>query len=210
MRSALIVSLIVGASFSVSSAAQSGVNTFTSAVIDNAYVRVYRTAANSLARIEHGPGVVVAVESGPESGHAVWLDDDAAPPRSFDMRGDVVVVQPREKRRSPPPPSASKPGEATFTGMSFKPMFENDRVSVIRARMEVGAREGVHTHASDTIVIHLSGGEIEDTANGRTAINRWKRGDVELEEMGSSHSARNLGGVVDVVLVALKPAGSQD
>ena len=30
--------------------------------------------------------------------------------------------------------------------------------------MEVGAREGFHTHGSDTIVVHLSGGEIEDTA----------------------------------------------
>jgi hypothetical protein len=36
-------------------------------------------------------------------------------------------------------------------------------------------------------------------------VNRWKRGDVEFESLGSSHSARNVGGAVDVVLVALKP-----
>jgi quercetin dioxygenase-like cupin family protein len=89
--------------------------------------------------------------------------------------------------------------------MSFTPLFDNDRVSVLRARMEVGAREGVHTHASDTIVVHLSGGEIEDTADGKTVVNRWQRGDAEFEAFGSSHSARNVGGAVDVVLVALKP-----
>ena len=89
--------------------------------------------------------------------------------------------------------------------MSFVPLFENSRVSVLRARMEVDAREGVHTHGSDTIVVHLSGGQIEDTANGKTIVNRWKPGDVEFESRGSSHSARNISHPVDVVLVALKP-----
>jgi quercetin dioxygenase-like cupin family protein len=89
--------------------------------------------------------------------------------------------------------------------MSFNPLFENDQVRVIRARMDVGAREASHTHGSDTIVVHLSGGEIEDTANGKTTVNRWKHGDIELEARGSSHSARNVGKAVDVVLVALKP-----
>ena len=80
----------------------------------------------------------------------------------------------------------------------------NDKVRVIRARMEVGAKEAFHTHASDTVVVHLSGGEIEDTANGKTVVNKWKPGDVEYEARGSSHSARNVGRPVDVVLVALK------
>ena len=84
-------------------------------------------------------------------------------------------------------------------------LFENERVKVLRARMDVGAQEGVHTHASDIVVIHLSGGTIEDTANGKTKVNHWKHGDVEFEGRGSSHSARNLGPAVDVVLVTLKP-----
>jgi quercetin dioxygenase-like cupin family protein len=89
--------------------------------------------------------------------------------------------------------------------MTFKTLFENERVTVIRARMEVDAREGHHTHRSDTIVVHLSGGTIEDTANGTTTVHRWMPGDVEFEVRGSSHSARNVGPAVDVVLVALKP-----
>ena len=112
---------------------------------------------------------------------------------------------PRQAAATAQPPAGSKPGEGTFTGMSFKQILENDRLTAIRARMEVGARESFHTHGSDTLVVHLSGGEIEDTANGKTVVNRWKPGDVEFEGRGTSHSARNLGGPVDVVLVSLKP-----
>jgi len=176
-------------------------------VLDNARVRVYRANAGSLTGVDHGPAVVVSLEDSPgaQAGSAVWAEDAATPSRTSQLRGSIVIVQPRLHAETAAPPAGSKPGDAPFTGMSFKPMFENDRVAVIRARMEVGAREGFHTHGSDTIVVHLSGGTIEDTANGKTVVNRWTRGDVEFEGIGSSHSARNVGGAVDVVLVALKP-----
>ena len=177
-------------------------------VLDNPRVRVYRTAAGALTRLPHGPAVVVALEDSPgsDAGSAIWLEDAAAPAGTSRLHGAVVVVQPRRAPPSPAPPAGSKPGDAPFTGMSFRPVFENDRVSVLRARMEIGAREGLHSHGSDTIVVHLSGGEIEDTADGKTVVNRWQRGDVEFEGRGTSHSARNAGGAVDVVLVALKPS----
>jgi quercetin dioxygenase-like cupin family protein len=183
-------------------AAQSG-QAAARALIDNARVRVYRASAGPIAGVEHGPAVVVSLDDS-SLGSAVWVDDAAAPQAASHLHGTIVVVQPRG-HRPPSPPAGSKPGEAPFTGMSFTPVFENDRVSVIRARMEVGAREAFHTHGSDTLVVHLSGGEIEDTADGKTVVNRWKRGDVEFEAFGSSHSARNTAGAVDVVLVALKP-----
>jgi quercetin dioxygenase-like cupin family protein len=177
-------------------------------VIDNPRVRIFRTTAGLLSGVDHGPAVVVALEdgAGTKAGTAVWVDDAAAPTVIGGMKGEIVIVQPRRHSSQAPPPAAagSGPGEAQFIGMSFTPMFENDRVSTIRARMEVGAREGFHTHGSDTIVVHLSGGEIEDTADGKTVVNRWKRGDVEFEGLGSSHSARNIAGAVDVVLVVLK------
>jgi quercetin dioxygenase-like cupin family protein len=176
-------------------------------VLDNARVRVYRATAGSLAGVDHEPAVVVSLDDRPgaKAGSAVWLEDAAAPPSTATVRGSILIVQPRGGDAVAPPSAGSKPGDAPFTGMSFNPIFENDRVSAIRARMEVGAREGFHTHRSDTIVVHLSGGEIEDTSDGKTVVNRWKRGDVEFEGLGTSHSARNVGGAVDVVLVALKP-----
>jgi quercetin dioxygenase-like cupin family protein len=177
----------------------------TSPVLENPRVRVYRTSAGALTGVAHGPAVVIALDNaaGVKMGGAVWVPDAAAPSPTT---GSIVIVQPlRAPRSTRPPVAGSKPGDAPFVGMSFNPIFENDRVSVIRARMEVGAREGFHTHGSDTIVVHLSGGEIEDTADGKTVVNRWTPGDVEFEGLGSSHSARNVGGAVDVVLVALKP-----
>ncbi|HKB13369.1 MAG TPA: hypothetical protein VKD69_22040 [Vicinamibacterales bacterium] len=172
-------------------------------LVDNPRARVSRGPADSRGQLEHAPAVIISLEAA-DLGHAVWVDDAAAPSSGGLRRGAIVVVQPRG-RRAASPSAGSRPGEAPFTGMSFTPVFENERVSVIRARMEVGAREGFHTHGSDTIVVHLSGGEIEDTADGKTVVNRWSRGDVEFEAFGSSHSARNVGGAVDVVLVALKP-----
>lgn len=157
--------------------------------------------------VAHGPGVVVWLDgtATEKPGRAVWVDDAAVPPPEGAGRGPIAIIQPLARAASAAPPSASKPGEAPFTGMSFVPEFENTRVSVLRARMDVDAREGFHTHASDTVVVHLSGGEIEDTANGKTKVNRWKPGDVEFEAQGSSHSARNISHAIDVVLVALKP-----
>jgi quercetin dioxygenase-like cupin family protein len=178
----------------------------TSPVLQNPRVRAYHITDGSLAGVAHAPGVVVTLDDGPgaKAGSAVWAEDTALAAKATGR--SIVIVQPLRGGHAPAPPaSASKPGDAPFTGMSFKPLFENDRVSVLRARMEVGAKEGFHTHASDTIVVHLSGGEIEDTADGKTAVKRWKHGDVEFESLGSSHSARNVGGAVDVVLVALKP-----
>jgi quercetin dioxygenase-like cupin family protein len=180
----------------------------TAPVLENPRVRAYRSTDGSLDGVAHGPGVVISIADAPgmKAGTAVWAEDAAVRASATPPRGSIVIVQPlRQAGAKTPPPTGSKPGDAPFTGMSFNPIFENDRVSVIRARMEVGAREGFHTHGSDTIVVHLSGGEIEDTAGGKTVVNRWKPGDVEFESLGSSHSARNVGGAIDVVLVALKP-----
>jgi quercetin dioxygenase-like cupin family protein len=203
MISTALASAMGGSPANTSLTAAPAVQSDQRPIVDNAHVRVYRTSADALGKVPHGAAVVVSIDgrSG-EIGKAVWAEDAA----SFAANGrhTVVVVQPREPRTSPPPPGATRPGEATFTGMSFTPIFDNDRVSVIRARMDVGAREAFHTHRADTIVVHLSGGEIEDTAGGRTVVNRWQPGDVEFEELGSSHSARNTGGAIDVVLVALK------
>jgi quercetin dioxygenase-like cupin family protein len=178
-------------------------------VLDNPRVRIFKTRGPSLTGVEHKAGVVVPLDDGArrKTGDAYWAADagTSAEP-SGGEKGSFIIVVPTDGAPAAPAPAAgSKPGEAVFTGMSFNTLFENEKVTVMRARMDVGAREGQHTHGSDTIVVHLSGGSIEDTANGNTVVNRWKHGDVEFEGIGSSHSARNVGPAVDVVLVALKP-----
>jgi quercetin dioxygenase-like cupin family protein len=174
-------------------------------VLDNARVRVFKTTGASLAGVAHRTGVAVPLEDGPtrNKGDAYWAAEKES---AGTDPGPIVFVEPKPfTAAAPPSQTGAKPGDAPFVGMSFKTLFENATVTAIRARMDVGAREGLHTHASDTIVVHLSGGAIADTANGTTSMNRWKPGDVEFESRGSSHSARNVGQAVDVVLVVLRP-----
>jgi quercetin dioxygenase-like cupin family protein len=179
-------------------------------LLDKPQVRIFRTTDNALSGVDSGPGVVIALDDAPGSkaGTAVWMDN-VRNQGKVTFGGALVVVQPRRVTQPPPvatpAPSPATPGASAFVGMTFNQLFENDMVRVTRARMDVGAREGFHTHGADTIVVHLSGGEIEDTADSKTVVNRWKRGDVEFEARGSSHSARNIGQAVDVVLVSLKP-----
>jgi len=179
-----------------------------SVVLDNARVRAIATTRSALAPLgRRTTGVVIPLRdtSDRKAGEAFWAAEAALPEDAGEAgRVPVVIIEPKDAAASPAPPNATLPGGAQFTGMSFTPIFENDKVRVLRARMEVGASEGLHTHGSDTVVVHLSGGEIEDTANGKTVVNRWKPGDVEFEARGSSHSARNVGKPIDVVLVALK------
>jgi len=171
------------------------------AVLNNARVRVVKIqGGGKIAGAPLRPSVIVQIDTG----DARWSADPAADVAAADAQKTLVVVQPTGAPGRPAPAQSSQPGGVQFTGMSFKPVFENETLRVIRARMDVNAREGFHTHAADTIVVHLSGGEIEDTADGRTVVNRWKPGDIEFEAAGSSHSARNVGNAVDVVLVALK------
>ncbi len=170
-------------------------------VLDNPQVRVFKTSDASRAGVDSRAGVVVPLEH-PE--RTAWADDVSKPSPGED--GELVIVVPKHVGAPAPEAPGSQPGQAPFVGMSFKSLLQHGNVSVLRARMDVGAREGFHTHASDTVVVHLSGGEIEDTAEGATKVNRWKHGDVEFEARGSSHSARNVGQAVDVVLVALGPS----
>lgn len=176
-------------------------------VLENARVRVWKVTT-APAVFGHPDAVFVAIEGDAKrkAGDAYWsrLPDGAGP----NVVGTFVIVEPKDSASAPTPkppvadPAAAKP---VFKGMSFVPLFENDRVKVIRGRMDVGAQEGFHTHESDIVLVHLSGGTIEDTADGKTKVNRWKHGDVEFEGRGSSHSARNLGPAVEAILVTLKP-----
>ena len=200
MRKSLTVAACLAASTSLAGPP-------TAIVLENARVRVWKVNT-APAVFGHQKAVFVVLEddAARKTGDAYW--SEAPPSAGPGDVGSFVIVEPKEA----PPTAAPSPSEAgrtpdkpVFIGMSFKPLFENERVSVLRARMDVGAQEGFHTHASDIVVIHLSGGTIEDTANGKTQVNHWKHGDVEFEGRGSSHSARNLGPAVDVVLVILKP-----
>jgi quercetin dioxygenase-like cupin family protein len=180
-------------------------------VLDNARVTVVR--ANSVLPVADYPAAVVVVlkdDLSHKAGDAYWSGDPAA--RQGGDGGDlrsIMIVAPKKPAEpaaaTTPEAGPKKPGPSPFVGISFQPLFENDQVSVVRGRMEVGAQEAAHTHGADIVLIHLTGGAIEDTADGVTKVNRFKNGDVEFEARGSSHSARNVGPALEAILVTLKP-----
>jgi quercetin dioxygenase-like cupin family protein len=170
-------------------------------------VRVWKvTTAPAVFGARDAVFVAIEDDAKRKAGEAYWsrVPEGAGP----NVVGTFVIVEPKDSPPTPTPKaSAADPAAANpvFTGMSFVPLFENGRVNVIRGRMDAGAREGFHTHASDIVLVHLTGGTIEDVADGQTKVKRWKHGDVEFEGRGSSHSARNLGPAVEAILVTLKP-----
>src|SRR5712671_1125307 len=103
----------------------------TSPILENPRVRAYRSTNGSLTGVAHGPGVVISLEDAPgtKAGDAVWVEDAAAPAATRSARGSLVIVQPlRPAHPMPQPAAGSKPGDAPFTGMSFRQLFENDQV----------------------------------------------------------------------------------
>src|SRR5882672_6934758 len=96
-----------------------------SPVLENPRVRAYRATDGALTGVSHGAGVVISLEDTPgvKAGNAVWVEDAAVAPASPSARGSMVIVQPlRPVRATPQPAAGSKPGEAPFTGMSFRPI----------------------------------------------------------------------------------------
>src|SRR5262245_55520564 len=98
-------------------------------VLDSPRVRVFRTADGSFAGVDNGPSVVISLDSAT----AVWMDNVVSQGQTT-VAGSLIIVQPRSAPAAPaaaaPAPPGSAPGESPFKGMSFTPVFENDRVRV--------------------------------------------------------------------------------
>jgi quercetin dioxygenase-like cupin family protein len=71
-------------------------------------------------------------------------------------------------------------------------LFENDRVSVSKERFPGTARgDDFHAHPTDTVIVYLSGGEMDGTT-GR-APSRARRGQVDVLPAYTLHRFTNLG-----------------
>src|SRR5262245_10111871 len=111
-------------------------------VLDKPQVRIFRTTDNALSGVDSGPGLVIALDdvAGSKAGTAVWVDNVLSQGKAA-FGGSLVVVQPRRVAQAPrvtmPAPPAAAPGSSPFVGMTFNRMFENEMVTVTRARMDV-------------------------------------------------------------------------
>jgi quercetin dioxygenase-like cupin family protein len=91
-------------------------------------------------------------------------------------------------------------------GVSRQPLVENERVTVARLTMQPGAREEVHTHPFDAVVVQLTAGTVEMTVAGERTAGPLDAGRVWFIAKGVPHAAANIWSEsFDVVTVALKP-----
>jgi quercetin dioxygenase-like cupin family protein len=73
------------------------------------------------------------------------------------------------------------------------PVFENDRVRAYRLSLAPGEVIGTHTHPFPGVVVTLTAGEIEVTADGKSVRHPVKENDVSWRAGGVTHSIRNVG-----------------
>ena len=182
------------------------------AVLDNARVRVYRTTAGSSPASTHGPA---------RRDRARRCARRRRPGRRLGGGRRGASRRRRHERRPsssssrgarPAPPSQSagrsKPGDAPFTGMSFNRSSRTIACRVF-ARAWRSGRAKASTRTAPTrrrAPVRRRDRGHRRRQDGREPLEARRR--RVRRSRGSSHSARNVGGAVDVVLVALKPVAS--
>ena len=75
----------------------------------------------------------------------------------------------------------------------LEPVLENDRVRVYRTSLAPGEVQATHTHPFPSVVVTITAGDIEVTANGKTVRHPVKDDDVSWQAAGVTHSVKNVG-----------------
>jgi hypothetical protein len=89
-------------------------------------------------------------------------------------------------------------------------VFENEHVRVIQARASHGWKSAPHSH-QPMLVVNLGSGRQKVTwADGSTQIIDLKPGAVVWQADGFDHSWELLAGEVDVILVEVKSAATEE
>ena len=73
------------------------------------------------------------------------------------------------------------------------PILENDRVRVYRLSLAPGEAVGMHTHPLPGLVVTITAGEIEVTADGKPVTHPVKSNDVSWRAGAVTHSIKNVG-----------------
>jgi quercetin dioxygenase-like cupin family protein len=90
-------------------------------------------------------------------------------------------------------------------GISRTQLLDNDRVMVARLKLEPGAREPVHTHPFDAVVVQLTAGDVEMKVGGELGRGRMEPGRVWYIPRETPHSGANVGtAFFELVTVAVK------
>ena len=84
-------------------------------------------------------------------------------------------------------------------------IIDNPRVTVMRLTAEPGAREEVHTHPYDVVVVQLTRGDLEMTVGSEKVSGTRDPGFSMFIAKGTPHAAANVGKTpFDVIVTVIK------
>lgn len=100
---------------------------------------------------------------------------------------DVVTIalKPTRKRGGQQPPTGAR------AGISRTPLLDNSEARVARAAFEPGAREPVHSHPFDMVIVQLDPGRMEVLVGEDRTIKQYATGDVVFLPRDVPHSVAN-------------------
>lgn len=221
MRNRLILALVLASSALDHSTAQESPTP--RSVLENGAVSVSRYALAPGARLQPRPHAFVAVviqlsagdveltsgtdrsSRGNEAGHSWFIAKGAE--YTVINRGaaacDLMVVaakQPMSPRSNAPVPATPVPA-----GISRTALIENDESRVVRVRFDPGAREELHSHAFDLLVVQLTPGRVETRLGEETTAKDLERADVIFLPKDVPHAVGNSGRApYEILSVAIK------
>jgi len=103
---------------------------------------------------------------------------------SFDVV--TIAIKPTRRRGGEQPPTAARPG------ISRTPVLDNSETRVARAVFDPGAREPVHTHPFDMVIVQLESGRMDVQVGEDRTTREHAVGEVVFLPRDVAHSVANV------------------
>ena len=114
---------------------------------------------------------------------------------------DIVTVALKPER----PPGGSQPAAQSPPGITRVPLLDNAEARATRVTFAPGAREPVHSHPFDMVVVQITPGRMEVLVGGRKEAKDYAAGEAVWLPRNVPHAVSNVGAVAfTVVSVGVK------
>lgn len=109
---------------------------------------------------------------------------------------DVVTIAIKPDRAR----GGQQPASAAPAGITRAPVLDNADARVTRVGFAAGAREPIHSHPFDLVVVQLSAGRMEVRVGDEVTVKDYAPGDVFFLPRDVPHAVSNVGGAAAEVL----------
>jgi quercetin dioxygenase-like cupin family protein len=114
---------------------------------------------------------------------------------------EVVTIAMKSDRR----PGGDAPASTAPPGIIRQPLLENPETRVAHVTFAPSAREPVHTHPFDLVVVQLTAGRVEVRVAEQVSVRDYEPGEVMFLPRDVPHAVSNVGrGQVEILSVGIK------